>query len=68
MFRDFVLQNIMVIFVYTTDSFQLVLKNCIGASVNAADRDNNTPLHIAARYGHELLASKLVEHGADLMR
>lgn len=45
-----------------------VLQNFIGASVNAADRDKNTPLHIAARYGHELLASKLVEHGADLMR
>lgn len=58
--------------VYTTDFlklvFFLVLQNFIGASVNAADCDKNTPLHIAARYGHELLASKLVEHGADLMR
>jgi len=39
-----------------------------GADVHGADQDNNTPLHIAARYGHELLINTLVQHGADIAR
>lgn len=29
------------------------------------DKDGNTPLHIAARYGHELLINTLITSGAD---
>lgn len=32
------------------------------------DKDGNTPLHIAARYGHELLINTLITSGADCTR
>ena len=37
----------------------------VGALVQSVDQYNNTALHIAARYGHELLINTLVQHGAD---
>ena len=39
-----------------------------GAEVNACDKAGNTALHIAARHGHELLISTLLDNGADAMR
>ena len=38
------------------------------ADVNIADAQGNTPLHIAARYGHELLVELLLHNGADANR
>lgn len=32
------------------------------------DKYGNTPLHIAAKYGHELLISTLMTNGADTAR
>ena len=37
----------------------------LGATVDGIDMDNNTPLHIAARYGHKLLINALLENKAD---
>ena len=39
-----------------------------GADVHAADHDGNTALHIAARYGHELLINTLLQHDADILK
>lgn len=39
-----------------------------GADVHAADQDGNTALHIAARYGHELLINTLLQHDADILK
>ena len=36
-----------------------------GAEVDCVDKDGNTPLHIAARYGHELFINTLLQNGAD---
>ena len=36
-----------------------------GAIVDAVDRDGNSSLHVAARYGHELLTDTLLMRGAD---
>ena len=38
---------------------------CVGAIVDQLDGEGNTALHIAARYGHELLINTLIQHGAD---
>lgn len=32
------------------------------------DKYGNTPLHVAAKYGHELLISTLMTNGADTAR
>lgn len=37
----------------------------IGADIDCEDNNGNTPLHIAARYGHELLINTLITNGAD---
>jgi len=39
-----------------------------GADVHAADQEGNTALHIAARYGHELLINTLLQHEADILK
>ena len=39
-----------------------------GAVVDAVDKDGNSPLHIAARYGHELLINTLMSNGADPLK
>lgn len=36
-----------------------------GAIIDCEDKNGNTPLHIAARYGHELLINTLITSGAD---
>lgn len=37
-----------------------------GASVNIKDCDQHTPLHYAAEYGNEEVASLLLKYGADI--
>lgn len=37
----------------------------VGADIDCEDNNGNTPLHIAARYGHELLINTLITNGAD---
>lgn len=44
--------------------------NCVkissaGGEIDCVDKDGNTPLHVAARYGHELLINTLITSGAD---
>lgn len=39
-----------------------------GGEIDCVDKDGNTPLHIAARYGHELLINTLITSGADCTR
>ena len=39
-----------------------------GAQVDHIDKEGNTPLHIASRYGHELLVETLINYGADPKR
>lgn len=41
---------------------------CTGADIDVCDKFGNTPLHIAARYGHELLINTLLENGSDPMK
>ena len=36
-----------------------------GAEIDCEDKSRNTALHIAARYGHELIITALVKHGAS---
>lgn len=38
---------------------------CIGAEIDCEDKSRNTALHIAARYGHELIITALIKHGAS---
>ena len=33
--------------------------------MDSVDKEDNTALHIASRYGHELLINTLLKHGAD---
>lgn len=40
----------------------------IGGEIDCMDKDGNTPLHIAARFGHELLINTLITSGADCTR
>jgi len=40
----------------------------LGADVHATDQDGNTALHVAARYGHELLINTLLQHEADILK
>uniref|UniRef100_A0A8D3DEI7 Ankyrin repeat domain 28 n=1 Tax=Scophthalmus maximus TaxID=52904 RepID=A0A8D3DEI7_SCOMX len=37
----------------------------VGAEIDCEDKNGNTPLHIAARYGHELLINTLITNRAD---
>ena len=46
-------------------SFILNVNVLSGATVDATDKDNNTPLHIASRRGHELLINTLLGYNAD---
>ena len=39
-----------------------------GAHVDCVDQEGNTSLHIAARYGHELLIMTLLSNGADPLK
>ncbi|XP_075055694.1 serine/threonine-protein phosphatase 6 regulatory ankyrin repeat subunit C isoform X4 [Mixophyes fleayi] len=39
-----------------------------GSEIDCSDKYGNTPLHVAARYGHELLISTLMTNGADTAR
>lgn len=48
----------------------LSVLNCMnmsfaGGEIDCVDKDGNTPLHVAARYGHELLINTLITSGAD---
>ncbi|KAG7257508.1 hypothetical protein CRUP_018353 [Coryphaenoides rupestris] len=45
---------------------QTLIQN--GGEIDCVDKDGNTPLHIAARYGHELLINTLITGGADCTR
>ena len=36
-----------------------------GGEIDCVDKDGNTPIHVAARYGHELLINTLITSGAD---
>ena len=38
---------------------------CVGAEIDCEDKSRNTALHIAARYGHELIITALIKHGAS---
>ena len=40
----------------------------LGADIDCCDKIGNTPLHIAARYGHDLLINTLLENGSDPTR
>uniref|UniRef100_A0A674K4I8 Ankyrin repeat domain 52 n=1 Tax=Terrapene triunguis TaxID=2587831 RepID=A0A674K4I8_9SAUR len=44
------------------------LLSFLGSEIDCADKYGNTPLHVAARYGHELLISTLMTNGADTAR
>lgn len=51
-------------------TLNLLLLNCpkiffAGGEIDCVDKDGNTPLHVAARYGHELLINTLITSGAD---
>lgn len=37
----------------------------LGAEIDCEDKSRNTALHIAARYGHELIITALIKHGAN---
>ena len=37
-----------------------------GADTNAQDKNGNTPLSMAAHYGHESIVEKLIEFKADV--
>ena len=38
----------------------------VGASLETQDRNKNTPLHLAAKHGHDGVVQLLIDHGADL--
>lgn len=40
----------------------------LGGDIDCVDKYGNTPLHIAAKHGHELLISTLMTNGADTAR
>lgn len=39
-----------------------------GGEIDCVDMYGNTPLHVAAKHGQELLISTLLSHGADKAR
>ena len=41
---------------------------CTGAEIDCTDMHGNTPLHVAARFGHELLIVTLISNGADIAK
>lgn len=43
----------------------LFTRSLEGAEIDCEDKNGNTPLHIAARYGHELLINTLITNKAD---
>ena len=47
----------------------IIIYLCLpGASVDSADKNGNTPLHLAAQNGHQELLVTLLMHGADPTR
>lgn len=42
-----------------------IIISLLGGEIDCVDKDGNTPLHVAARYGHELLINTLITSGAD---
>ncbi|KAL9618937.1 MAG: hypothetical protein Q9160_006401 [Pyrenula sp. 1 TL-2023] len=48
----------------TTASYVEKLINA-GANVNVRDRDGETPLHFATKWGHDVCTKLLLQHGAD---
>lgn len=46
----------------------LILCLPTGGEIDCVDKYGNTPLHVAAKYGHELLISTLMTNGADTAR
>lgn len=53
----------------TADSCAALIERFMpGGEIDSVDKDGNTPLHIAARYGHELLINSLITSGADCTR
>lgn len=57
-----------VVEVFTLNCFVECVSLCTGADIDVCDKFGNTPLHIAARYGHELLINTLLENGSDPMK
>ena len=47
---------------------QRLLFSFLGADIDCCDKMGNAPLHIAARYGHDLLINTLLENGSDPTR
>lgn len=48
-------------------SFKMAYNNFLqGSEIDCVDKDGNTPLHVAARYGHELLINTLITSGAEM--
>ena len=47
-----------------TDLAALLLKH--GADINAQNKDQNTPLHLAGWYKHKSIIELLVEQGAEI--
>lgn len=45
-----------------------LLFSTAGADVNSQDVNGNSPLHVAARYGHELIINTLLANRADAAR
>jgi hypothetical protein len=54
--------------IYYKDKMSKYCLMFAGCLINATDRLGNTALHVAARYGHELLISTLLDKGADPMQ
>lgn len=44
---------------------EIIIPALLGGEIDSVDKDGNTPLHIAAYYGHEHLISTLIASGAD---
>ena len=39
-----------------------------GSNINQPDKDGNTPLHTAVRYGQETVTEYLINNGADVKK
>ena len=47
---------------------QLILDFQAGAPIDPTDKNKTTPLHLAAKYGHDSMAELLVTRGASLSK
>lgn len=55
--------------IYFSGYFQMyVTFSLLGAAVECSDKYGYTPLHTAAKHGHELLMSTLIKGGANIAR